>query len=100
MIDVMRGGQIRKQDLLAVLTPGQLSFESIERFDPLVRNYGNAAVITGSTLMKMRFGDARFEVNSRYTHVFIRENEQWRMVSAQGTKIEDTSGQQDGEQIR
>jgi hypothetical protein len=88
MIDVMRGGQIQKQELLAVVTSRQLRFESIRRFDPRVRIYGMAAVITGSTLMTMRFEETQFQVNSRYTHIFVHQDETWRLASAQGTRIE------------
>jgi hypothetical protein len=45
------------------------------------------AVITGQTEMAGWFGEQAFRARSRYTHVFVAEGEQWRMVTAQGTQI-------------
>ena len=52
-----------------------------------VRLYGITAVITGRTQMSGRFGETHFTAISRYTHVFVKEQSQWRLVSAQGTQI-------------
>ena len=87
LIDVMTGSEVKKPDLLAVLSSGQLKFEAIEPLESQVRLYGITAVITGRTRMSGRFGEAPFTASSRYTHVFVRDQDQWRLVSAQGTQI-------------
>ena len=87
LIDVMTGSEIKKPDLLAVLGSGQLKFEAIQPLESQVRLYGITAVITGRTQMSGRFGEAVFTASSRYTHVFVKEQSQWRLVSAQGTQI-------------
>jgi len=87
LVDVMSGGEIGKSALLDVMRSGQLKFESIEPADTRVRIYGSAAIVNGRTRMQMRFDAAPVTVISRYTHVFSKENGQWRMVSAQGTQI-------------
>ena len=87
LIDVMTGSEVRKPDLLAVLGSGQLKFEAIEPIESQIRHYGITAVITGRTEMKGRFGETPFTASSRYTHVFVKEQDQWRLVSAQGTQI-------------
>lgn len=87
LIDVMRGAEISKADLLAVVAAGMAKFEVIEPAESRVRLYQNAAVITGRTKMSMRFGETPVSVNSRYTHVFVQEQTRWRMVAAQGTPI-------------
>ena len=87
LIDVMTGSEVKKPDLLAVLRSGQLKFEAIQPVESQVRLYGITAVITGRTQMSGRFGEMPFTANSRYTHVFVREQSQWRLVSAQGTQI-------------
>lgn len=87
LIDVMTGSEVKKPDLLAVLSSGQLKFEAIEPLESHVRLYGITAVITGRTRMSGRFGEAPFTASSRYTHVFVRDQDQWRLVSAQGTQI-------------
>ncbi|MBZ5658740.1 MAG: nuclear transport factor 2 family protein [Acidobacteriia bacterium] len=87
LIDVMTGSEVKKPDLLAVLGSGQLKFEAIQPVESQVRLYGTTAVITGRTQMSGRFGEAVFTASSRYTHVFVKEQSQWRLVSAQGTQI-------------
>ena len=87
LIDVMTGSEVKKPDLLAVLGSGQLKFEAIQPVESQVRLYGTTAVITGRTQMSGRFGEAVFTATSRYTHVFVKEQSQWRLVSAQGTQI-------------
>ena len=87
LIDVIRGDEITKAALLAVIGSGQLKFEAIDPADSRVRLYQSAAVITGRTRMSGRFGGTPFSAHSRYTHVFIEQQGQWRMVAAQGTQI-------------
>jgi ketosteroid isomerase-like protein len=87
LIDVMTGSEVKKPDLLAVLRSSQLKFEAIEPLESRVHLYGITAVITGRTRMSGRFGEAPFTASSRYTHVFVKEQSQWRLVSAQGTQI-------------
>jgi hypothetical protein len=87
LIDVMSGSEIPKNVLLDLIGSGELKFKTIERIESLVRSYQAAAVINGRTLMSGSFGDESFSASSRYTHVYIEEHGQWRMVSAQGTPI-------------
>lgn len=92
LIDVMSGSEVKKPDLLAVLGSGQLKFEAIQPVESQVRLYGITAVITGRTQMSGRFGETPFTASSRYTHVFVEEQGQWRLVSAQGTQIVELTG--------
>jgi ketosteroid isomerase-like protein len=87
LIDVMRGSEVSKPDLISALGEGQVRFEGIEAPDARVRIYGDAAVVTGRTEMRIRFGPDSAAVRSRYTHVFVRQAKEWRFVSAQGTPI-------------
>ena len=66
---------------------GLVKFEKIEVHDPRVREYGDTAVVTGWTEMRMTFGGQSAEVRSRYTHVFVRQDGAWRFVNGQGTPI-------------
>lgn len=87
LIDVMSGGVISKAMLLSIIGPDRLQFEKIESAETLIRVYGDAAVVTGRTQMAGRVGEAPFSADSRYTHVYIDEQGQWRLVAAQGTKV-------------
>jgi ketosteroid isomerase-like protein len=87
LIDVMRGAEVTKAALLAVIGSGQLRFEVIEPAEQRVRLYPATAVVTGRTRMSGRFGGALFAALSRYTHVYVEQQGRWRLVAAQGTPI-------------
>jgi hypothetical protein len=93
LIDVMSGSEVTKSSLLAVIESGQLRFEAIEPVESLVRLYQTTAVITGRTQMRGRFAEQPFIVSSRYTHVFVEQQGQWRLVTAQGTQVSAAPGQ-------
>ena len=86
LIDVMGGSEIAKGALLEVIASGQLKFDAIEPADCRVRLYQTTAVITGRTRMRGRFGVTPFTASSRYTHVYVVQQGQWRLVAAQGTQ--------------
>lgn len=87
LIDVMRGAEVPKSLLLELVGSGQLEFDAIEPADSYVRWYQTTAVITGRTQMSGRFGGTPFTASSRYTHVYVEQQGQWRLVAAQGTQI-------------
>lgn len=87
LIDVMSGSEIPAGILIEVVGSRQLRFESIDRIDSRVREYGDTAVVTGQTRMRGGYGDQAFEAHSRYTHVYVRREGAWRLASAQGTPI-------------
>ena len=87
IIDVMRGGETPKPMLLAALGAGMVRFEAVNVVESRVRLYGEAAVVTGRTEMRMSFGGQSTAVQSRYTHVYVQQGGAWRFVSAQGTQI-------------
>jgi len=87
LIDVLNGSEITRSTLLAVLESGQLKFEAIEAAEARVRFYPGVAVVNGRTKMSCRYQEASITVASRYTHVYTWQQEQWRLVAAQGTQI-------------
>jgi ketosteroid isomerase-like protein len=87
LIDVMRGGEIPKSALLAAMQSGDLKFESIEPADVRLRSYPGTAIVTGRTKMRMKFQETRAEAHSRYTHVYVMVDGQWRLAAGQGTPI-------------
>ena len=88
LIDVLSGSEVTKSEFITVLRSGQLKFEKIKPLGSRVRFYEGTALVTGSTEMSGRFGDATFSVVSRYTHVYARSRDRWHLVSAQGTPIQ------------
>jgi ketosteroid isomerase-like protein len=87
LIDVLRGGEVPRGDLIGAVGAGQLRFDAIEVVASHVRRYGDTAIVTGETNMRGRFGDAEWAAHSRYTHVYVQKDDRWRLASAQGTPI-------------
>jgi ketosteroid isomerase-like protein len=87
LVDVMRGGEVPRADLIGAVGAGQLRFDAIDVMASRVRYYGNAAVVLGETKMRGRFGDAGWSAHSRYVHVFVEQDGRWRLASAQGTQV-------------
>ena len=87
LVDVMTGSEIPGPVLRELVAGRQLVFESIERIDSRVRVYGSAAVVTGQTRMRGRYQQQSWSAHSRYTHVYVRGDDGWRLASAQGTPI-------------
>lgn len=85
LIDVMSGTEVSGSQFAEVLQSGSLKFDSIDRIGFKVRHYNGVAIITGQTVMVGAYEGQQFQINSAYTHVFVKENKSWRMVSAQGT---------------
>jgi len=87
LVDVMTGSEIPGSVLEHLVAARQLVFERIERIDSRVRAYGSAAVVTGQTRMRGRYQEQSWSAHSRYTHVYVADNDGWQLASAQGTAI-------------
>ena len=88
LIDVMTGSEVPRSVFVELVGSRRLLFESIERLGARVRLYGGSAVVTGQTRMIGRFEAQEFRVHSRYTHVYARGRDGFRLVNAQGTPVE------------
>ena len=87
LVDVVSGSENSKAAFLSLVGDGLVEFESIEPSENRVRVYQTTAIITGRTEMKGLLGGVPFTAHSRYTHVYVMQNGEWRMVTAQGTSI-------------
>jgi ketosteroid isomerase-like protein len=85
LIDAMSGSEITKSAFLAAIGSGQVKFEAAATSDNRVRFYQTTAIITGRTQMTGQLGESSFAASSRYTHVFISQQDEWRLATAQGT---------------
>jgi len=92
IVDVGSGNVHSRAAFLAALESGAVTFNSIQAFaDEAVIRFAGAdvGIVIGRTEMSIRVPDAdAIEVGSRYTHVFRRDDSEWRLLSAQGTRIE------------
>src|ERR1700709_224032 len=88
LVDVMAGGVIKRDALLDVIASGEMAFSTIELSGaPLVREYSSTLAITiGETRMSGHYGPTSWSTHSRFTHVFVREDEAatWRPPPAAG----------------
>jgi ketosteroid isomerase-like protein len=88
IIDVLKGAETSKPEIVGAIGSGYVHFEKIEIRDNRVRLYDRTAVITGQTQMTVSFSGTSSAISSRYTHVYCELRGKWRLVSAQGTSIE------------
>jgi len=87
LIDVMTRSEIPREYLVDAIGSRQLVFETIDRTDGRVRQYDRTAIVVGETRMRGRYGEQSFAAHSRYTHVYVKSDDGWRLVIAQGTPI-------------
>ncbi|SRR6266568_2888334 len=87
IVDIRAGAAVPREGFLGAISGGDLSFEKIEPSERSVRRYGEVAVVVGRTAMLGSFSGEAFEAASRYTHVLTRIENEWQLVSAQGTQI-------------
>jgi ketosteroid isomerase-like protein len=89
IVDVMAGNVASREALLEVLDSGVLTFVAVER-DPAevtVRHRPGVAVVLGRTTMTMAFAGETGTVGSRYTHVYVHDDDRWLLLAAQGTRL-------------
>ncbi|WP_435021638.1 nuclear transport factor 2 family protein [Tundrisphaera sp. TA3] len=87
LVDVMRGGEVPRGDLIAAVGGGLLRFEAFEPAEVKERRHGATAIVSGRTDIVGWLGDATYQIKSRYVHVYVEQDGRWQMVSAQGTPI-------------
>jgi ketosteroid isomerase-like protein len=90
IVDVASGDVHARAAFLEALESGAVTFRSIEAFpeEAVIRFAGTQiGIVVGRTEMSISAPDVSIEVSSRYTHVFQREDGDWRLLSAQGTRI-------------
>jgi len=80
-----------KQGVLAVLKSGQLKIESITLSNMKVYDYGDAAVVTGSSAQKGSFEGQSLAASVIFTDTFIRQNGKWKAVASHRSSAEHLS---------
>ena len=78
-----------KSEFIASLTSGQTKYESVTCDDVKVRRFSDTAVVTGSAWITVvaRGNQNKFQV--RFTDVYAKQENAWRMVSWQSTRMPD-----------
>ena len=76
-----------KTTFLELVRSGKLTHDVMETYDPNVRVYGDAAVITAHGVSGGRYEGQPFREMERSSCVFIRQAGQWRCVLTHLSKI-------------
>jgi Domain of unknown function (DUF4440) len=76
-----------KQALLAKIESGASQYLSICREDEKYVISAAAAVASGIVVQEVRLGGVERSLRSRYTNVWFREGDAWRVVAWQSTAV-------------
>jgi ketosteroid isomerase-like protein len=80
-VDVPRMLPMTKEEALAFARTGRMRFDSYETSGLKVRTYGTTAVVTGWLRRTRTVGGQQSTDDWRFTKVYARQFEQWRVVS-------------------
>lgn len=69
------------------LAERHIQVQKIDLHDVKFRLLGETAVVTGRVRAKVKMGDTPIVEDVRFTRVYQRRGERWRMVAGQGTRI-------------
>ena len=81
------GAIMTKAQLMELCKAPESRFETFNIDELAVRSFGDAAVVTGRTLVTTR-GATPQTVRLRFTDVFVRRSERWLIVASQGTLLQ------------
>ena len=81
------GNVIERSRFLEVIKSGDLTHESMESDDSIVRVYGDAALVTAQSKSKGKYKGQVFETHERSTSVYVRKEGRWQCVLTQLTPI-------------
>jgi ketosteroid isomerase-like protein len=87
VVTVSDGRVLTKANALRVLESGELEILSAVLTDMTVRLYGDTAVATYVSHLRVRVHGRETSASERDTDVFVRRPEGWRLVISHGTTI-------------
>jgi Domain of unknown function (DUF4440) len=77
-----------KEEVIDDLKSGKLNYTSVTVEESTVSYFNKCAVVTGKGLFKGLMTDkSEFTIHLIYTEVYVKQKNQWRLVSRQATKI-------------
>ena len=76
----------RADDVEAAKT-GSIRYEVFENRDMKVRLHGDAAVVTGRTIVKGQAGGSSFDVEFQFTDTLVRSGGRWRVAATHVSRI-------------
>jgi ketosteroid isomerase-like protein len=79
----MSGGVDNREEFIERLRSKATVYKSRQTRDVKIRQYGDAAVITGASLIDIIVKGTRKELDTRFTRVYIRTGDRWLLASNQ-----------------
>ena len=76
-----------KAELLAGFKAQDRKYKSIKRDDVVVRIYGNTAIVTGRNSISAEYLGKNYDVQNRFTRVYVKQAGGWRLVAHHGSNI-------------
>ena len=76
-----------KAELLAGFKAQDRKYKSIQRDDVVVRIYGNTAIVTGRNTISAEYQGKNYDVQNRFTRVYVKQTGKWRLVAHHGSNI-------------
>ena len=76
-----------KAELLAGFKARDRKYKSIKRDDVVVRIYGNTAIVTGRNTISAEYQGKNYDVQNRFTRVYVKQAGKWRLVAHHGSNI-------------
>ena len=62
-------------------------YETVNNYDKVVKVYGDAAVVAGSTTVKGRYDGHEIGGQFRFTNMFVKRQERWQCIAIHLTRI-------------
>ena len=78
-----------KSEFIASLTSGRTKYQSLVRDDVKVSHYGDTVVATGRAKFHVNANGKDIKFQVRFTDVYAKRDDVWRMVAWQSTKFPD-----------
>ena len=76
-----------KEQFLSALRSGEIKYEAMDHEDVEVKVYGDTAVLTGRSEVKLKSKGEDRSFPIRFTLVYAKQEGQWRMVAWQSTRL-------------
>ena len=81
------GAVITKASFIEVMASGELVHDGMTLESPVVRLYGDVAIVSGVATSTGAYRGQRFSTHERSTDVFVRRSGRWRCVLTQLTAV-------------
>jgi hypothetical protein len=72
---------------IAGIEARRFDYRGVERFDELIRVYGDTAIVSGRIRIELVSGGTPRQLNSRFVNVWVRQGGTWQMTLWQSTPI-------------